>query len=243
MPVAHNCLDLGSNCTYRDFLKTDPPIFLKAKEPLEAKNWVRTIEKKFSLICCSEVQKTMFIVQQLQGSVGAWWASFIATQPEGHQALWSDLCTTFLAHFIPNGIREVKIEQFLQLQQGERSVLEYLDQFNQLAQYAFEYVITELEKKCYFLRGLNTKIKIRMVGHFSRSCDEFVSIAIKADESNHVHQEDKKRRRMLTESTDSNVLGPQMIVRAVHHLPCSSSQSLVPQPSKVRSEVSRTCTE
>jgi hypothetical protein len=75
-------LDLEADNTYLDFLKTQPPIFYKANEPLEAEDWLRTIEQKFSLIPCSDVQKTQFAVQQLQGSAGAWWANFILTRPE-----------------------------------------------------------------------------------------------------------------------------------------------------------------
>lgn len=94
-----------------------------------------------------------------------------------------------------------------------------------MAQYAFEYVITNLEKKCCFLSGLHTKIKVKMVGNFSRSYDEFVSISIKADESNCLHQEDKKRKSMPIESSSSNFSGHKMIVKIVRRLSCSPLQS------------------
>jgi hypothetical protein len=74
--------DLAADSTYLDFLKTQPPVFYKANEPLEAEDWICTLEQKFNLIRCSDVQKTQFAVQQLQGSAGAWWANFIATRPE-----------------------------------------------------------------------------------------------------------------------------------------------------------------
>jgi len=40
--------------TYVDFMDTRPPIFTKADEPLEADDWLRTMEQKFDLIPCTE---------------------------------------------------------------------------------------------------------------------------------------------------------------------------------------------
>ena len=90
IPDPHSRPDPAANNTYADFLKTRPLVFLKAKEPLEAIDWIRTIEQKFSLIHCSDVQKTLFAVQQLQGPAGVWWESFLATQPEEHQVPWAE---------------------------------------------------------------------------------------------------------------------------------------------------------
>jgi len=56
---------------YVDFTKTRPPVFTKADEPLEADDWLRTMEHKFSLIRCSKIQKPLFAAQQLRGAAGA----------------------------------------------------------------------------------------------------------------------------------------------------------------------------
>ena len=40
--------------TYVDFTDTQPPVFSKADEPLEADDWLHTIEQKFDLIPCTE---------------------------------------------------------------------------------------------------------------------------------------------------------------------------------------------
>jgi hypothetical protein len=113
----------GGNNTYADFLKTEPPVFLWAKEPLEADDWIRTIEQKLGLILCNENQKTLFAAQQLQGPAGAWWASYLATQLEGYQVPWAKFHEAFRAHHIPEGVMEMKLEEFLRLQQGGRSVM------------------------------------------------------------------------------------------------------------------------
>ena len=40
--------------TYVDFTETRPPVFTKENEPLEADDWLRTMEQKLDLIPCTE---------------------------------------------------------------------------------------------------------------------------------------------------------------------------------------------
>jgi hypothetical protein len=40
--------------TYVDFTDTRPLVFTKADEPLEADDWLRTMEQKFDLVPCTE---------------------------------------------------------------------------------------------------------------------------------------------------------------------------------------------
>ena len=49
--------------TYVDFIDTRPPVFTKADEPLEADDWLQTMEQKFDLIHCTEFQKSVFAAQ------------------------------------------------------------------------------------------------------------------------------------------------------------------------------------
>ena len=55
VPISRGRLDPKADNTYHDFLKTHHPVFHKAEEPLEAEDWIRTIEQKFGLIRCSGV--------------------------------------------------------------------------------------------------------------------------------------------------------------------------------------------
>jgi hypothetical protein len=45
------------------FLATQPPLFHTADDPLEANAWLRTIEDKFSIRNCTEVNKAVFAAQ------------------------------------------------------------------------------------------------------------------------------------------------------------------------------------
>jgi hypothetical protein len=55
--------------TYQEFLSTQPPLFTRAEDPLDADVWLRVVESKFPLLhgVCSEVTKVRFATQQLRG--------------------------------------------------------------------------------------------------------------------------------------------------------------------------------
>jgi hypothetical protein len=62
-----------------------PPTFTPSAEPLDAKHWLRILEKKFLLLTVTDEQKVRFAVQQLLGSASAWWDTFNAMQQPDHQ--------------------------------------------------------------------------------------------------------------------------------------------------------------
>ena len=70
---------------YSDFLRTQPPIFMRAKDPLDADHWLRTIEQKLALIQCEKHEKVLYAAHQLQDATGAWWQGHVDLQPAGHR--------------------------------------------------------------------------------------------------------------------------------------------------------------
>ena len=83
--LVQNALLRGHRDPNIDFLETQPPVFRTAKDPLDAEQWLRTIEQKLGLIPCTDIQKTQFATQQLHGPAGAWWANHLAMQPTERQ--------------------------------------------------------------------------------------------------------------------------------------------------------------
>jgi hypothetical protein len=55
---------------YQDFFSTQPPLFSKVEEPLDADAWLRTIGSKFALLTipCADSSKAHFAAQQLRGA-------------------------------------------------------------------------------------------------------------------------------------------------------------------------------
>ena len=59
---------------FKDFLDTKPPMFKEAEEPLQADEWLNTIEQKFRLLRVTEHMKAEYESHQLQGPAGMWWS-------------------------------------------------------------------------------------------------------------------------------------------------------------------------
>src|SRR6185295_18278273 len=54
---------------YQEFFGTQPPLFSRTEEPLDANAWLRTIDSKFALLVvpCVDTNKAHFAAQQLRG--------------------------------------------------------------------------------------------------------------------------------------------------------------------------------
>ena len=93
---------------YQDFFGTQPPLFHKTFEPLDADAWLRTIRSKFALLLvpCSKANKTLFAAQQLRGTDRIWWDNYRATLPTDHVVLWDEFRTAFRVHHIPEGLMD-----------------------------------------------------------------------------------------------------------------------------------------
>ena len=110
---------------YQEFFGTHPPLFHQTDEPLDADAWLRTIESKFALlpVPCSEANKTLFAAQQLRGTARIWWDNYRAMLPADYVVNWEEFRTSFRAHHIPEGLLDRKLNEFLALTQGNRTVL------------------------------------------------------------------------------------------------------------------------
>jgi hypothetical protein len=121
------------NTSFSDFLATHPPIFSGAHDPLDADDWLHTTKSKFGLLHYTEYQKTLYDAHQLRGPVGACWASYTTTLPVDHHVVWNEFHVAFCGHHLLAGTMRRKLVEFLELRQGNHSVYEYTQEFNNLA--------------------------------------------------------------------------------------------------------------
>jgi hypothetical protein len=138
--------DKPSSASYQDFLSTQP---------------LHTLESKFALLSapCSDENKALFATQQLRSTARIWWDHYYAMQPTGHVIRWDEFWTAFRVHHIPEGLIERKLNEFLNLTQGTRTIILYAQVFNHLCQYAGYHADTDARKRDHFCRGLSTKLK------------------------------------------------------------------------------------
>src|SRR5438132_30084 len=199
--------------SYGDFAGTHLPTFAKAEDPLEADSWIRLMESKFELITCTEAQKTLFAAHQLRGAAASWWATFLAMQPAGYQVPWTEFAAAFRAHHIPSSIMKIKLREFMALRQGNRSVREYVQVFNELARYAPNHVDTDAKKRECFLEGMSPKLQSRLGRRFE-DFNQLVDDAIAMEEDLRLHHMGKKRTRITAAPSGSAPQRPRMTYQA-----------------------------
>jgi hypothetical protein len=115
-------------------------------------------------------------------------------QPVGHVVEWREFKAAFTGHYIPAGIMDRKLNEFLALTQGNRTVLQYAQAFNDLCQYAGYHADTDEKKRDRFRRGLNTKLHDRVNTVRANSYNELVNMAISQEDCITARQAEKKRK-------------------------------------------------
>jgi hypothetical protein len=100
--------------------------------------WLRVVESKFPLLTGDfpDETKARFATQQLRGPAQTWWDHFCAMLPTDREVSWEEFKIAFRGHHILAGILNCKLNEFLALNQGTRTVLQYAQAFNDLCQYA-----------------------------------------------------------------------------------------------------------
>jgi hypothetical protein len=214
-----------SVANYQDFISTQPPFFRKAEEPLDADAWLHIIESKFALLTipCADSSKASFAAQQLRGAARIWWDNFYAMQPAGHVITSAEFRAAFRAHYIPEGLLERKLNEFLALTQGTSTVLQYAQNFNYLCQYAGYHADNDAKKQDRFRRGLNTKLKERLNLVKANTFSELVNIALTQEDCIIAHHAEKKRK---TPTGPSSAQSPRY--RVVPNTPFRAPQRNAP---------------
>ena len=153
--VGQNGNQNGHHSKLSDFQRTKPPSFSQVIDPLDADDWLRTIEWKLEIARTEEDDKVPFATHYLEGAAAIWWENAKAMWPADEEITWAKFKDQFRKYHIPTGIMKVKQHEFLALLQGSQSVSEYLQKFNHLARYSLYDVATEERKIDRFLGGLN----------------------------------------------------------------------------------------
>jgi hypothetical protein len=185
---------------FKDFLDTKPPLFKEEEEPLQADEWLNTIEQKFRLLCLTDELKTEYASHQLHGPAGIWWSHYSSTLPANVPIAWGQFKAAFRGNYIPPGLMAIKHTECMRLSQGNKSLTEYLQAFNNLARYATEFVDTDAKKIASFKRGLGPKLMKTMGTSKCTTFNDFISDALTQENNNAIYSASKSRKRALEAS-------------------------------------------
>jgi hypothetical protein len=129
-----------------EFQHTKLPTFSQAMEPMDADDWLKSVEKKLQVVQCNNREKVLLSSHQLSSPAANWWDTYVEAHKEPESINWPEFRAAFQAHHVPQGGIKLKKKEFQDLKQGSMSVNDYVIKFTQLSCYAPHEVDTD-EKK------------------------------------------------------------------------------------------------
>ncbi|KAK1606229.1 hypothetical protein QYE76_029902 [Lolium multiflorum] len=211
----------------KNFQNTNPPVFSKTEEPLDADDWLQTMENNLEVAGVDENEKVLFATHYLAGPARAWWTSARALNA-GQMMTWADFKLKFSKYHVPPGLIKKMRDEFRELKQGRMSVVEYRDRFLTLSRYAPDETDTNEKRKERFLNGLHDEMQTVLVNIPFADLEALVDSSIQMEGKLHQANENRKRR-MMNQSGPSN---------APRYRP-SSSSGFAPRNNKPQNQVSR----
>jgi hypothetical protein len=137
-----------------EFMRGHPPVFAHSVDPMDAEDWLRTVERELHTAQCNDHDKVLYGPRQLRGAAQSLWESYLATHANLEAITWEEFRDNFRRYHVPEGLMIVRKEEFLALKQGPQFVSEYKDKFLQLSRYAPEDINTDAKRQYRFLREL-----------------------------------------------------------------------------------------
>ncbi|KAK1613161.1 hypothetical protein QYE76_036834 [Lolium multiflorum] len=179
----------------KNFQNTNPPIFNKTEEPLDADDWLQTMENNLEVAGVEAAEKVLFATHYLAGPARAWWTSTRAMNA-GQMMTWEDFKLKLSKYHVPQGLIKKMRDEFRELKQGRMSVVEYRDRFLTLSRYAPDETDTNEKRKERFLNGLHDEMQTVLVNIPFADLEALVDSAIQMEGKLHQANENRKRRMM-----------------------------------------------
>jgi hypothetical protein len=86
-----------------EFLRTCPNTFSQAKDPIDAEDWLKSVEKKLDIAQCSDRENVLFTVHQLFRTAADWWETYHNSHPNVEAITWNEFKAHFRTHYVPHG--------------------------------------------------------------------------------------------------------------------------------------------
>jgi hypothetical protein len=99
---------------FGEFQRTKPPTFSQAMEPMDANDWLKSVEK-LQVIQCNNREKVLPASHQLSGPTANWWDAYVEAHKEPKSINWPEFRAAFRAHHVPQGVIKLKKKEFQDL--------------------------------------------------------------------------------------------------------------------------------
>jgi hypothetical protein len=130
---------------------------------MDAEDWLKSVVKKLEIAQRTDHENVLFVAHQLFGTTANWWQTYRNTHANVEAITWNEFKARFRTHYMAHGTLKLKKKEFSELDQGNMTVNEYLNQFIQLSRYAIDDVNTNEKKQDTFLKGLEAEIQFQLL--------------------------------------------------------------------------------
>ncbi|XP_074323940.1 uncharacterized protein LOC141660856 [Apium graveolens] len=128
--------------------------------PIEARIWLREIEKTFEIVGVEEDKKTIFVAFMLNREANYWWEAKRAIK-ENPIIPRERFIALFLEKYFPKHLEQQMKLKFLELKQGSMTIAEYENKL-ELSRFVPYHVDTEEKRTRHFQLGLPPWIQNRV---------------------------------------------------------------------------------
>jgi hypothetical protein len=99
----------------RDFQRTKLRTFSYVVDPMDANDWLKSVEKKLQVVQYNNHEKVLLASYQLSSPAADWWDAYVEAHEEPESINWPEFRAPFRAHHVPQGVIKLKKKEFQDL--------------------------------------------------------------------------------------------------------------------------------
>ncbi|XP_020412808.1 uncharacterized protein LOC109947286 [Prunus persica] len=127
--------------------------------PAVAKEWIEKMERIMEVMAVPQNSRVTLATYFLIKHARHWWDSVKRRYRDPLAITWQVFIAAFDSQYYPQAYQNLKMQEFLQLEQGMMTVLEYEKKFHDLSKYCLPLVEDESKKCQLFTMGLKASIR------------------------------------------------------------------------------------
>ena len=168
----------GGPSNLQRFIAHHPPTYTGGGDPVVADHWFQQVERILEAMEITfDATRIRIATYRLEGESQIWW-DWVRVSRDPKTMTWGEFRELFMGKFFPALSKHAKAREFLELKQGNMTVLEYVAKFTKLACFEDDYVTIDMAKVKKFEDGLKLTIRGNIVGFLLQDMESMVRTAM-----------------------------------------------------------------
>ena len=176
-----------------DFRRLQPAVFTGNEQPLDAEQWLTDTTNLLNAARVPKENQVEVAKIQLKDIARTWWLAEEARLEK--PITWTTFTKSFYSRFFPATARKDMAEQFIMLQQGNKSVDQYAAEFLRLSHFAPYMVADEEDRASRFQQGLQLDLQVSLLPQQLKTYSEVLTIAREVERVLQRKQENQAMKR------------------------------------------------